>query len=87
MSGGCSKAGAWGEDSECFGFGVPRMLPQQSHIPLTCMLCSPPALVLLAVGLCFFGFLGAYLGGAGVCRGGMRVLLGGWMALGIVYGM
>jgi hypothetical protein len=43
--------------------------------------------VCVAVGLGFFGFLGAYLGGSGVLRGGMRVVLGGWMALGIVYGM
>lgn len=39
------------------------------------------------LGLCFFGFLGAFLGGACVFRGGMRVVLGGWMALGIVYGI
>ncbi|KAL4447658.1 hypothetical protein ABPG75_004877 [Micractinium tetrahymenae] len=39
------------------------------------------------VGLCFFGFLGAWLGGANVLRGGMRVVLGGWLALGIVYGI
>lgn len=39
------------------------------------------------LGLCFFGFLGAWLGGANICRGGTRVLLGGWMALGIVYGI
>ena len=39
------------------------------------------------MGLCLFGSLGAYLGGANVLRGGMRVVLGGWLALGIVYGI
>lgn len=39
------------------------------------------------VGLCLFGFLGAYLGGANVLRGGTRVVVGGWLALGIVYGI
>ncbi|KAL4428681.1 hypothetical protein ABPG77_009787 [Micractinium sp. CCAP 211/92] len=38
-------------------------------------------------GLCLFGFLGAWLGGANVLRGGTRVVLGGWLALGIVYGI
>lgn len=40
-----------------------------------------------AVGLCLFGFLGAWLGGANVFRGGLRVIVGGWLALGIVYGI
>ncbi len=40
-----------------------------------------------AVGLCLFGFLGAFLGGANVFRGGLRVVIGGWLALGIVYGI
>ncbi|KAL4445836.1 hypothetical protein ABPG77_009035 [Micractinium sp. CCAP 211/92] len=39
------------------------------------------------VGLCLFGFLGAWLGGANVLRGGLRVIVGGWLALGIVYGI
>lgn len=47
-----------------------------------CGLYSPPA-----VGLCLFGFLGAFLGGANVVRGGLRVVIGGWIALGIVYGV
>ncbi len=54
------------------------------------MLTSPPHVphgLAPAVGLCLFGFLGAWLGGANVLRGGMRVVLGGWLALGIVYGI
>jgi VIT1/CCC1 family predicted Fe2+/Mn2+ transporter len=39
------------------------------------------------VGLCLFGFLGAHLGGANVAKGGMRVVIGGWLALGVVYGI
>ncbi|GAB4822412.1 hypothetical protein N2152v2_009458 [Parachlorella kessleri] len=37
------------------------------------------------VGLAFFGWLGAYLGGARVVLGTTRVLIGGWLAMGIVY--
>ena len=40
-----------------------------------------------AVGLLAFGYLGARLGGANVVRGALRVVLGGWMALGVVYGI
>jgi hypothetical protein len=49
--------------------------------------CSGSFPLYLAVGLCLFGFLGAYLGGANVLRGGTRVVVGGWLALGIVYGI
>ena len=34
-----------------------------------------------------FGLLGAHLGGAPLVRGGLRVLIGGWIALGIAYGV
>ena len=46
-----------------------------------------PASVMSAVGLLAFGYLGARLGGANVVRGALRVVLGGWMALGVVYGI
>lgn len=36
--------------------------------------------------LLFFGMLGAGLGGASLLRGGARVVLGGWLAMGITYG-
>ena len=29
-----------------------------------------------------FGILGARLGGAGILKGGVRVVIGGWIALG-----
>ena len=32
-----------------------------------------------------FGCLGAKLGGASMLRGGLRVVLGGWTAMGITY--
>jgi len=31
--------------------------------------------------------MGAHLGGANLFRGTARVLLGGWLALGVVYGI
>lgn len=36
-------------------------------------------------GLFAFGLVGALLGGAGALRGAGRVLLGGWLALAVVY--
>ena len=39
------------------------------------------------VGLLIFGFVGAILGGAKIWLGGLRVLLGGWVAMGITYGV
>ena len=49
--------------------------------------CPAGSCACYAVGLCLFGFLGAYLGGANVARGGMRVVVGGWLALAVVYGI
>lgn len=37
-------------------------------------------------GLLFFGILGAVLGGAWWLRGASRVLIGGWIAMGITFG-
>lgn len=34
-----------------------------------------------------FGSLGAWLGGASMLKGGARVVVGGWIALGITYGI
>lgn len=36
-------------------------------------------------GLACFGLAGAYLGGAAIWRGMLRVLIGGWLALAVVY--
>lgn len=44
-------------------------------------------LVTTSVGLVFFGMLGARLGGANVVKGGLRVIIGGWIALAIVFGI
>jgi hypothetical protein len=38
-----------------------------------------------AAGLAFFGWLGAFLGGARVLVGTLRVLIGGIIALGATY--
>ncbi|KAK9828808.1 hypothetical protein WJX72_002170 [[Myrmecia] bisecta] len=37
--------------------------------------------------LAFFGSLGAVLGGASTLKGGARVVVGGWLAMGITYGI
>ncbi|KAF7017543.1 unnamed protein product [Triticum aestivum] len=39
------------------------------------------------VGLAGFGAAGGYLGGASVARSGFRVLLGGWVAMAVTYGV
>jgi VIT1/CCC1 family predicted Fe2+/Mn2+ transporter len=44
-------------------------------------------LISTTAGLLTFGILGAHLGGAARVKGGLRVLLGGWMALAASYGI
>ena len=39
------------------------------------------------VGLALFGGSGAWLGGASVAKGSARVLVGGWLAMGVTYGI
>ena len=39
------------------------------------------------VGLAGFGSLAAWLGGANKLRAATRVLLGGWLAMGLTYGI
>ena len=34
-----------------------------------------------------FGCVGAYLGGAAMWKGGLRVLLGGWAAMAVTFGV
>ncbi len=38
-------------------------------------------------GLLLFGAIGAWLGGASKFKGAMRVLVGGWVAMAITYGI
>lgn len=70
----------------CFSFGAAIPL-------LSAIFISDQAYRLIAIalsttaGLLVFGILGAYLGGAGLLKGGMRVILGGWLALGVSYGV
>ncbi|KAL6911900.1 hypothetical protein ACP4OV_000705 [Aristida adscensionis] len=40
-----------------------------------------------SLGLAGFGAAGAYLGGASVARSGVRVLVGGWLAMAVTYGV
>jgi VIT1/CCC1 family predicted Fe2+/Mn2+ transporter len=44
-------------------------------------------LVFVSLGLGLFGGLGAYLGGAPVPQASVRVLIGGWVAMGITFGI
>ena len=39
------------------------------------------------LGLAFFGGSGSYLGGASVWRGAVRVLVGGWLAMALTFGI
>ncbi|KAL9234177.1 hypothetical protein vseg_009076 [Gypsophila vaccaria] len=41
----------------------------------------------VTVALVVFGWLGAVLGGAPVCRASVRVLLGGWVAMAVTFGL
>lgn len=43
--------------------------------------------VAATVALIFFGGLGSYLGGAKLWKGALRVLIGGWLAMGLTYGV
>jgi len=70
------------------GFSFGAALPLLSAIFLTSQTYRLIAITLsTTVGLLVFGILGAYLGGAGLLKGGMRVLIGGWLALAISYGV
>lgn len=40
-----------------------------------------------SLGLVLFGITGAFLGKFSLWRGSMRVVLGGWMAIAITYGI
>lgn len=65
----------------CFSGG--GLLPLLSSIFIADKIMRLVAvLISTTVGLIAFGILGAWLGGAGITKGGLRVLLGGWAALG-----
>jgi VIT1/CCC1 family predicted Fe2+/Mn2+ transporter len=38
-------------------------------------------------GLCLFGAVGALLGGFSTFKGGVRVLIGGWLAMAVTFGV
>ncbi|KNA15152.1 hypothetical protein SOVF_100800 [Spinacia oleracea] len=63
-------------------------------VPLLAALCVKDYKVRLGVvpaavtvALVVFGWLGAYLGKAPILRASLRVLLGGWFAMGITFGL
>ena len=77
---------AAGVSALCFSFGA--AIPLLSAIFITEQIIRLIAILIsTTAGLLIFGILGAYLGGAGIVKGGMRVIIGGWIALGISYGV
>ena len=70
----------------CFGIGATVPLLAGAFLAeqwarITSILLATTA------GLVMFGVLGAYFGGANVLKGALRVVIGGWLALGISYGI
>ncbi|KAK9845523.1 hypothetical protein WJX81_008565 [Elliptochloris bilobata] len=67
----------------CVGAGVPLLAAAFIHDYVWRLV----SLVLASTAaLLFFGMLGAGLGGASLWRGGLRVVVGGCLAMGITYG-
>jgi len=70
----------------CFSFGAAMPLLAGVFIPNSDLRLMSVAIV-TTLGLVIFGVLGAFLGGSSVVRGGVRVLFGGWLALGVSFGI
>ncbi|DBB00345.1 TPA: hypothetical protein ACH3X3_011749 [Trebouxia sp. C0006] len=70
--------------SFCIGAGIPLLAAAfiTTHVMRIVSLVLATTAALTA-----FGALGAGLGGANMLRGAARVILGGWIALGITYGI
>ena len=68
----------------CFGAGVPLLaasfITNQGMRIMSLVLTSTAALA-------SFGAIGASLGGANLLKGAARVVIGGWLAMGITYGI
>uniref|UniRef100_A0ACD5URZ4 Uncharacterized protein n=1 Tax=Avena sativa TaxID=4498 RepID=A0ACD5URZ4_AVESA len=54
----------------------------RAHLARVCAVCAATT-----VGLAGFGASGGYLGGASMARSGFRVLVGGWLAMAVTYGV
>jgi hypothetical protein len=50
------------------------------------IVCVVRQVLASTAALATFGITGAVLGGAGLLKGSARVILGGWLAMGITYG-
>jgi len=70
--------------SFCIGAGIPLLAAAfiTSHVMRIVSL-----VLATTAALTTFGALGAGLGGANMLKGAARVILGGWIALGITYGI
>ena len=68
----------------CVGAGIPLLAASFIHNEgmriMSLVLSSTAALT-------SFGALGAFLGGANLFKGAARVIIGGWLAMGITYGI
>eukprot|EP00897_Mesotaenium_endlicherianum_P000732 jgi/Mesen1/1065/ME000123S00240 len=69
-------------------FSIGAVIPLLSAAFITSFTARLAVLVVTStLALAFFGYLGAYLGGAPVARASVRVTIGGWMAMLITYGV
>ncbi|XP_060193786.1 vacuolar iron transporter homolog 2-like [Lycium barbarum] len=60
---------------------VPALVVSENRIRVVVMV------IVASLALCLFGGFGAYLGGSSVKISAMRVLIGGWIAMAITYGL
>lgn len=60
---------------------------QQLRADASCCRRLISLFIVSTVAMAGFGIAGALLGGANPFRGGVRVVVGGWVAMGITYGI
>ncbi|KAF2315500.1 hypothetical protein GH714_039953 [Hevea brasiliensis] len=74
--------------ASAFAFSVGAVIPLFGAVFVKDYVARVGVVIGLAsLGLIGFGWLGAVLGHAPVVRSSLRVLLGGWLAIGITYGL
>ncbi|XP_062185391.1 vacuolar iron transporter homolog 2-like [Phragmites australis] len=74
--------------ASALAFAVGALLPLLSGVFIPSWGARVAAVcVASSVGLAGFGVAGAYLGGANIVRSGLRVLVGGWLAMLVTFGV
>ncbi|XP_062224861.1 vacuolar iron transporter homolog 2-like [Phragmites australis] len=74
--------------ASALAFAVGALLPLMSGVFIPSWAARVAAVCAASsAGLAGFGAAGAYLGGANVVRSGLRVLVGGWFAMLVTYGV